>query len=280
MSKKPPQIGQKAWAPKAASPSQQQPGSATPAASPVAATPSASPVATPSAGAVSPFVPSLPPVSQLQPGTVLRVTSALAPSAPFEGVLVVYDAPAGLLLVERCYDFADERNEHNRESNGAAAGTGKKDYALLNVQHVRVEVATEAPANSKPRVLPALHKPSLDAKVAAGLHARAEERACIGVGVSAEGQKLFDAIRKTTPCVWKGDSFVVLDCVRVAPPYNVAACSIVTPQNNGAQQQAPNSPPGRKSGQQQQAENMLMRVRKLVDEISTKLKLHQPPTQQ
>lgn len=188
----------------------------------------------------------------------------------------MYDAAAGLLIVERSYDFADERNEHHRNNNpaeDAASAARKKDYALLNVQHVRVEVTTPAPSGGKARTLPPLHKPSIDAKVAANLSSRAEERACIGVGVSAEGQKLFDAIRKTTPCEWKGDSFVVLGQIRVSPPYTVAACSI----DNGSAA-TPSSPQQgmRKTGQQQQAENMLTRVRKLVEEISNKLKLHPP----
>jgi hypothetical protein len=86
------------------------------------------------------------------------------------------------------------------------------------------------------------------------------------VGVSPEGQKLFDAIRKTTPCVWgKGDSksFVVLDCIRVSPPYTVASCSI----EPSAQQPTSPQQQGRKSGQQQQAENMLTRVKKLVSAL-------------
>jgi len=196
------------------------------------------------------------------------LTTSAAPATPLDGELVVYDAAAGLLLVERCYDFADERNEHNRNNNQHAEDAGKKDYALLNVQHVRVEVTAPAAAGgAKARALPPLHKPSLDAKFSAALHARAEERACIGVGVSPEGQKLFDAIRKTTPCVWgKGDnskSFIVLDCIRVSPPYTVASCSIepATQQPTSPQQQ------GRKSGQQQQAENMLTRVKKLVSAL-------------
>ena len=92
------------------------------------------------------------------------------------------------------------------------------------------------------------------------------------MGVSPEGQRLFDAIRKTTPVVWRGDSFVVMDCVRVSPPYTVATCAIVPAQ------QPPSSPQqqGQKKGGQPHAEAMLTRVRKLVEELAYKLKLHAP----
>lgn len=130
--------------------------------------------------------------------------------------------------------------------------------------------------------------------------------------MSPEGQKLFDAIRKTsvtdttqtvqcsavqwridwslaqpvltssvrmcacacvspcsTPCVWSGSSFIVLDAVRVSAPYTVASCQTVTPP-----------PPAganakRQSPQAAAAEVMLARVRKIVDAERHKLKLTQ-----
>ncbi len=69
--------------------------------------------------------------------------------------------------------------------------------------------------------------------------------------------------------MWRGDSFVVMDCVRVAPPYQVSSCAIVPAQ------QPPTSPQSNKKGQPH-AEAMLTRVRKLVDELTHKLKLNAP----
>jgi len=119
-----------AWAARAAANN-----AAATAAAPVAAAPAPAPTAAPAAAAASSaaFSPSLPPAGQLLPGAHLRIRTSAAPDSPFDGVLFVYDASAGLLIVERAYDFADERNEHNRADGSAA----RKDYAMITVQHAR-----------------------------------------------------------------------------------------------------------------------------------------------
>ena len=98
---------------------------------PVAA--GSSPVASPApADVAGAFTPSLPPADQLLPGAHLRISTSAAPDVSFDAVLFVYDAAAGLLIVERAYDFSDDRNENNRSDN-----SGRKDYAMLTVQHTR-----------------------------------------------------------------------------------------------------------------------------------------------
>lgn len=41
----------------------------------------------------------------------------------------------------------------------------------------------------------------------------------INAGVSPEAQQIFDLLSKTMPCEWKNDSIVVIEQVRVDPPY-------------------------------------------------------------
>lgn len=75
----------------------------------------------------------------------------------------------------------------------------------------------------------------------------------------------------STPCVWSGSSFIVLDAVRVSPPYTVAACQTVAqPPAAGANAKRQSS-----ATQAAAAEVMLARVRKIVDAERYKLKLTQ-----
>ncbi|KAI8986349.1 anticodon-binding domain-containing protein [Pilobolus umbonatus] len=50
------------------------------------------------------------------------------------------------------------------------------------------------------------------------------EIAKLGVGVSKEGQDIFNALNKTLPCRWFKDTIVVMDEVLITPPYHLEDC--------------------------------------------------------
>ncbi|PXF40764.1 Protein LSM12-like [Gracilariopsis chorda] len=47
----------------------------------------------------------------------------------------------------------------------------------------------------------------------------------LGVGVSPSAQAIFDTLAKTMPCKWDGEDILILDTVRLAPPYNAKCLS-------------------------------------------------------
>lgn len=49
----------------------------------------------------------------------------------------------------------------------------------------------------------------------------------IGVNVSDQAQRIFDALSKTMNCEWSGDSIIAFDMIVVKPPYAKSDCSIM-----------------------------------------------------
>lgn len=58
----------------------------------------------------------------------------------------------------------------------------------------------------------------------------------MGEGVSVLAQHMYDAINKTMPCSWDGSVIVVLDEVRVAPPYTPSTCTTKNPRDTTTMQ--------------------------------------------
>ncbi|KAK9762852.1 hypothetical protein K7432_011000 [Basidiobolus ranarum] len=54
----------------------------------------------------------------------------------------------------------------------------------------------------------------------------------IGVGVSQEGQDIFDALSKTLPCHWYKNQIIVLEEVSISPPYDVDNCKPLREQSS------------------------------------------------
>lgn len=81
--------------------------------------------------------------------------------------------------------------------------------------------------------LPAVDMARCEAREAKAIKAAEEAAQRIGVGVTKEGQAMFDAISRTMPVRWDGTSIVVLDEVRITPPYS-AADAVSSPESKAA----------------------------------------------
>lgn len=86
---------------------------------------------------------------------------------------------------------------------------------------------------SVPSTPVSLRLPMVDPKRGAerekkAIQAAAQEAAKIGVGVSREGQQIFDALAKTLPCRWEGKQIVVLEEVRTCGCCFRWACALPT----------------------------------------------------
>ena len=71
--------------------------------------------------------------------------------------------------------------------------------------------ATAPPPSSSLEVLPAVDLQRSREREAKAVRQAEVEALKIGVGVSREGQQLFDALARTLPCRWDNQNIVVLD---------------------------------------------------------------------
>lgn len=64
----------------------------------------------------------------------------------------------------------------------------------------------------------------IKARQVEGIRYMEERIAKIGVGVSKDGQDIFDALAKTMECRWHEQTIVVMESVLIQPPYRVEDC--------------------------------------------------------
>ncbi|KAL5006427.1 hypothetical protein ScPMuIL_015233 [Solemya velum] len=109
------------------------------------------------------------------------------------------------------------------------AASGKHnvyDVRLLNLAFVGdVEVISDGSMTNVP-LLTSLNLNKINSRLKGNLDEKKRQVNYIGVGVTPEGQRLFHAIVKTiSETKWDGKDIVVMDEVRIHPPYGVTDCS-------------------------------------------------------
>eukprot|EP01134_Creolimax_fragrantissima_P001975 CFRG1975T1 len=73
--------------------------------------------------------------------------------------------------------------------------------------------------------LKALNMERVKQRYAKAVHKARENAAKINKNVSSDDQALFNCISKTLPCSWEGSTMVVLDTIKINPPYVPENCS-------------------------------------------------------
>mmetsp|Transcript_36364 Transcript_36364/g.88823 ORF Transcript_36364/g.88823 Transcript_36364/m.88823 type:complete len:183 (+) Transcript_36364:38-586(+) len=109
--------------------------------------------------------------------------------------------------------------------NPSASDPGRYDVQV--VRKAVVEKVTRIEGDASEAFVPKWDEPRevnwgrLRQREAAALQKIEREQARINANVTAEVQAVFDALAKTLPCRWDGDDIVVMDVVRIRPPYGV-----------------------------------------------------------
>ncbi|KAJ1675172.1 hypothetical protein EV182_001786 [Spiromyces aspiralis] len=135
----------------------------------------------------------------------------------------VLDAIVGVAVEIKTYPVDGEKGLSKRDD----AVVSRVDIiAMSQIESIKVlsvKDATELANVELPKV------EALDVRTVMDRHDSAlrdaySECSRIGIGVTAEGQQIFDALRKTLPCRWHEKQIIVLDEVLIDPPYSPSDC--------------------------------------------------------
>lgn len=100
------------------------------------------------------------------------------------------------------------------------------DVKLVNLSYVsEVKVLKEADRDVSPPPLSNLSNQKINSRFRQNIEEKKRQVNYIGVGVTPEGQKVFNAIVKTiTDAKWDRQNIVVMDEVTIRPPYGLDDC--------------------------------------------------------
>uniref|UniRef100_A0A5B6YPB0 AD domain-containing protein n=1 Tax=Davidia involucrata TaxID=16924 RepID=A0A5B6YPB0_DAVIN len=148
-------------------------------------------------------------------GCLLSIKTTLGDD--FEGQVITFDRPSNILVIQE----------------GLKSGSGpRRNIRLLNATYIK-EFSflgqSEDPLDVKKCYIDLT---SLQAREESAIREAEIAAERIGVGVTAEGQNIFDALSKTLPVRWDKTVIVVMNEVRVSSPYLSESVSGGTPAAN------------------------------------------------
>jgi len=137
----------------------------------------------------------------------------------FEGLIFACDVSSGCVVLETC-------------AQGCSPSDGFRDFRILKTSVIAdVELVSSQSTSVIPSVsssLPPLNLRRIANRQHKALRAWKQELGRIGVGVTPEGQRIFDALYKTMPCRWRDQTILVFEdqfSVQIPPPYSLESVS-------------------------------------------------------
>lgn len=159
-------------------------------------------------------------------GLMVKITTLLDNS--ITGKIYTYDAKSNTVTLEE-----------------AASASKPAGYRIIKTSFIRDVQVLEKPKRTTSNepgarvavvekaepIIGYVNTANMAKKESSAIQNAVKVRSTRGVGVSKEAQIIFDAIYKTIPCRWYDNSIIVMDEVRVDPPYTAESCKSDSPGN-------------------------------------------------
>lgn len=209
----------------------QQPGAPKPFDAPSSRPASSASTPKPPPSSAGPAAPAkVPDLEQLLNLPIRVKVAAAGPDVPereVEGSLFAVDASFVVLSSAASPPPQGDSTGATTSAAGEAAASGApqrtyhllKTSTLLSVSVLSPHPDPSLPPSSTP--LPFSHLPRTPSDLSHAVGRALAAQARVGQGVSPDAQRLFDALARTLPVRWAGESIVVLDEVVVEKPYGV-----------------------------------------------------------
>ncbi|GAN02847.1 conserved hypothetical protein [Mucor ambiguus] len=138
-----------------------------------------------------------------------------------EGLVYTYDRTTNCLVID--YSSTSNTNTTTQQQAGR-----NLSFRIIKISHIKeiVSLGESTSSNSKKDYLPVnqVQVDRLKSRESEALKGFQSQVSKIGVGVTKEGQDIFNALSKTLPCRWSKDTIVVMDEILITPPYGVDNC--------------------------------------------------------
>ncbi|KAI9246207.1 anticodon-binding domain-containing protein [Sporodiniella umbellata] len=100
-------------------------------------------------------------------------------------------------------------------------------FRILKIAHIKEVVSVEEERKAYASI-GYIHLDALKSREATVLKGFRDQASKVGVGVTKDGQDIFNALSKTLPCHWSKESIVVMDEIVILPPYGIDHCKSKT----------------------------------------------------
>ena len=127
-----------------------------------------------------------------------------------EGTIFTYEAAFGVVVIEQ-----------------RPPGETKATYRTLKTTFIKEQRVLAKPEDGSAKLgghFASVNYDQLQQREQRAVQKAFEDMGHLNSDVSTLTQTIYDALRKTMPCAWDGETIVVLGEVRIPPPYTPEAC--------------------------------------------------------